>query len=143
MSFTVEEVLHDTAGVDHVYVIAWSNIVKIGYTNNVLQRFSTIHGEYTERKYMQQTTTTPRLSLLAYVQGDKDLEKFLHTKFEENNVPRELGIGREWFYINDGILDVVKIMKYCKSKGIAGRNVALAINHIENEKQVYSGLYAI
>jgi len=142
MNFSVDQVLQDTVGIDHVYIIGWSNIVKIGYTNNVLQRFSSIYGSYTQRKYMQNTTKA-QLSLLAYVKGDKDLESYMHNLLSNSNVPQEMGIGREWFYINDKILDIVNIFNNCRAQNITNRNVAMYIERELDKLAAIKGLYVI
>lgn len=76
----------------YVFLAVGSGVVKIGFSECVSQR-------------LQGGLVGPageRLGYLADVRGGRNVEKFLHDVFSHR-----LAFGREWFYLNDGMLRFV------------------------------------
>lgn len=67
--------------------------VKIGYTkNNVRNRLKALN-----------TGNSSKLILLGYINGDKEVESYLHNKFSKYKKHYNL----EWFYFNDEIREYI------------------------------------
>ena len=76
-----------------VYFITDGENIKIGYTK----------GKPENRLKQLNTGNDKKLFLLGYIQGNKDKEKELHTKFNKNRI-RSNG---EWFVASDELMDFI------------------------------------
>ena len=125
--FNVDKILKETAGIYHVYAMAAGSVIKIGVSNNLLQRFNMIHNEYVLRNYSKviydQAAYEYPLRLIAYVKGDGQTEGLIHSLLYDKKVPDDMGWGREWFYSDDELLSYVACINECRENAITGVDV--------------------
>lgn len=142
--FNVDKLLKETAGIYHVYAMLAGPIIKIGVSNNLLQRFNMIYNEYICRPYSAVLYDVNAyeypLQLIGYVQGNGQVESLIHSVIFDKKVPDSKGWGREWFYADDELLSYVDCLNECRKQGVAGIDV---YDKIRNMKSNRIGEYQI
>ncbi len=142
--FNVDKVLKETAGIYHVYAMLAGPIIKIGVSNNLLQRFNMIYNEYVCRSYSAVLYDVNAyeypLQLIGYVKGDGQVEGLIHSLIFDKKVPEDKLWGREWFYADSQLLSYVDCMNNCRINGISGIEVFNKIRDLRSEQ---IGEYAI
>ncbi len=79
-----------------IYFIAQNNnTIKIGYSKNIKKRINSL-----------KTASPYPLLLLGYIEGNMDMEKFLHEKF------KRFHLEREWFSVSEDSRDSREILDF-------------------------------
>ena len=125
--FHVDKVLRETAGIYHIYAVKAGPLIKIGISNNLLQRFSNIYNEYIcrtwSKKLYDPNAYDYPLQLMAYAQGNGATETLIHSLISEKKVHEDNGWGREWFYVDSELLEYIDLINECRIKGVVGIDV--------------------